>query len=373
MIAARAYMPDGRIGTGLERLEVEVSRLMALFAEAGAQKVEPGALLDADVLLDLYGEDIRGRAYVTQDPVLGERMLRPDFTVPVTQMHAAHGAEPARYAYAGPVWRRQEPGSGRPTEYLQVGFEIFDASDAARVDAEVFALFSAALAGQGLAVETGDLGVLFAAIDALDIDARRAGMLRRHVWRPKRFRRVLDTFSNTTRRAALLDQTVEDWRAAALTASPQNGIRSVDEVIARLSDLAAERELPELSGEQRQMLQQVLDTKGSLFSALTELTELSHNFPPLAKAAQRLEARIAALDAAGLDGGALPFAASFGRTTMEYYDGFVFGFVDRERPDLPPVASGGRYDALTAALGPAIPAVGGIIRPEALLSRKAAS
>ena len=33
--------------------------------------------------------------------------------------------------------------------------------------------------------------------------------------------------------------------------------------------------------------------------------------------------------------------------------------------DLPPVASGGRYDALTAQLGAgrAIPAVGGIIRP----------
>jgi ATP phosphoribosyltransferase regulatory subunit len=50
---------------------------------------------------------------------------------------------------------------------------------------------------------------------------------------------------------------------------------------------------------------------------------------------------------------------------MEYYDGFVFGFLAPARPDLPPVATGGRYDALTAILGgEAIPAVGGVIRPE---------
>jgi ATP phosphoribosyltransferase regulatory subunit len=37
----------------------------------------------------------------------------------------------------------------------------------------------------------------------------------------------------------------------------------------------------------------------------------------------------------------LPFEASFGRTTMEYYDGFVFGFLAPSRPDLPPVAPAG--------------------------------
>jgi ATP phosphoribosyltransferase regulatory subunit len=62
----------------------------------------------------------------------------------------------------------------------------------------------------------------------------------------------------------------------------------------------------------------------------------------------------------------LDFEGSFGRTTLEYYDGFVFGFQAAARPDLPPVAAGGRYDALTRVLGAgrAVPAVGGVIRPE---------
>ena len=60
------------------------------------------------------------------------------------------------------------------------------------------------------------------------------------------------------------------------------------------------------------------------------------------------------------------FDASHGHRTMEYYDGFTFSFVAESRPGWPPVATGGRYDALTAVLGRggrAIPAVGGIIRP----------
>ena len=54
---------------------------------------------------------------------------------------------------------------------------------------------------------------------------------------------------------------------------------------------------------------------------------------------------------------------------MEYYDGFVFGFYAPARPDLPPIATGGRYDALTRLLGRgrSIPAVGGVVRPDLLL------
>jgi ATP phosphoribosyltransferase regulatory subunit len=66
----------------------------------------------------------------------------------------------------------------------------------------------------------------------------------------------------------------------------------------------------------------------------------------------RFAARMEALRDAGLDPAGLPFEASFGRTTMEYYDGFVFGFLAPARPDLPPVATGGRYDALTRSSAP---------------------
>ena len=80
-------------------IRAEAKRIQDVFVAADAVPLETEVLQPADTLLDLYGEDIRARAYVTQDPLRGERMLRPDFTVPVVQMHMAHGAEPARYTY----------------------------------------------------------------------------------------------------------------------------------------------------------------------------------------------------------------------------------------------------------------------------------
>ena len=71
----------------LGALGAEQARIEAGFVAAGAQLVDPPILQPADTLLDLYGEDIRGRAYTTRDPLAGELMLRPDFTVPVVQMH----------------------------------------------------------------------------------------------------------------------------------------------------------------------------------------------------------------------------------------------------------------------------------------------
>ena len=123
-------------------IRAEGERLFAAFQRAGAVPVEADILLPAEILLDLYGEDIRARAYVTTDPLQGEMMLRPDFTVPVVQAHMAHGADPARYCYLGEVFRKQEHLGNRQSEYLQAGFEIFDRSAPAEADAAVFALFA---------------------------------------------------------------------------------------------------------------------------------------------------------------------------------------------------------------------------------------
>ena len=166
MSADRAYLTGGRMGDGLARLAAEIARIDAGFADAGAQAVEPAALQPSGPLLGLYGEDIRARAFVTTDPVEGELMLRPDFTVPVLRLHMQGGAAPARYRYCGPVYRRQEPGSARPTEYLQAGVEILGEADPVAADAEVFALIREALGevAETAAVRTGDLSIAFAAV-----------------------------------------------------------------------------------------------------------------------------------------------------------------------------------------------------------------
>jgi len=117
------------------------------------------------------------------------------------------------------------------------------------------------------------------------------------------------------------------------------------------------------------LLDALLAVRETSDNALENLRDIAVDLPAILPAVERLARRLDALAARGIDIARLDFEASYGRTQMEYYDGFVFGFYAENRPDLPPVATGGRYDALTRQLGQGreIPAVGGVIRPGLLL------
>ncbi|MFC4667454.1 ATP phosphoribosyltransferase regulatory subunit [Seohaeicola nanhaiensis] len=342
------------------------------FEREGALTVETPILQPAELLLDLYGEDIRARAYVTSDALRGEQMLRPDFTVPVVQMHMAQGAEPARYTYAGEVFRRQETDADRANEYIQVGYEVFDRTDTAAADAEVFALFEEVLRGLNLRAATGDIGILMAAVAGLDTtDARKAALMR-HIWRPRRFRALLDRFAGRT--------PIPPTRSALLSAAnpfadvgPEIGVRTRDEIELRIAALREDAVSPPLGGAQLAALETLARVRGPAPEALDQIETLSGDLPSIRPALDRTRARLAALDVRGIDTATLEFEASYGRTSMEYYDGFVFGFYAPGRDDLPAVATGGRYDALTRRLGNGseIPAVGGVLRPGLMLQLEA--
>ncbi|MDI3336800.1 ATP phosphoribosyltransferase regulatory subunit [Defluviimonas aestuarii] len=343
----------------------EADRLMAAFRAAGAVAVEADILQPAEVLLDLYGEDIRGRAYVTADPIRGEMMLRPDFTVPVVQMHMAGGAEPARYCYLGEVFRKQEHLTDRKSEYFQVGYEVFDRANPVQADAEVFALFARLLAPLNLRAATGDIGILMEAVRGLKtLETRKAALLR-HIWRPRRFTQLLDRFGGRSPapepRARLLAALAS---GETLTDAPLIGLRSGAEIDARLAALQEDAAAPPIAAEEVARLNDLLNLSAKSPAALTHLRDMTRDMPAIAAATDRMEARLEALSAMGVPVDDLDFEASHGRTTLEYYDGFVFSFHGPD-PDLPPIASGGRYDALTEVLGQgrSIPAVGGVIRP----------
>ncbi|MFD2173740.1 ATP phosphoribosyltransferase regulatory subunit [Rhodobacter lacus] len=336
------------------------AQLLAAFEAAGALEVTPDILQPAEALLDLYGEDIRARAYVTADPLRGELMLRPDFTVPVVQAHMAEGAEPARYAYMGEVFRKQDHrGTARVAEYFQAGYEIFDREDPEAADAEVFALFAGLLKPLDLSATIGDIGLLRAAVAGLETLPARKAALSRHIWRPKRFHKLLQRYAGQTpmpeSRAALL-------AGRGASDAPWIGLRSPEEMAARIETLRADAATAPIPAEDVARLDALFALRCTADRAPAQLADLG--IAALAPAIARLERRLAALDAKGIDLTALAFEASHGRATMEYYDGFVFSF-EAADPGFPPVASGGRYDALTRVLGGGreIPAVGGVIRP----------
>lgn len=359
-------------------IRAEGDRLLAAFVQAGAVPVEADVLQPAGTLLDLYGEDIRARAYVTQDPVRGEMMLRPDFTVPVVQAHMSHGAEPARYAYLGEVFRKQDRASGKASEYLQVGYEVFDRAAPEVADAEVFALFRDLLAGLALRPVTGDIGILMAAVRGLETTERRKAALLRHVWRPMRFKALLDRFAGRAPVPAGRVRLLERLAAGSpldliAEAGTFVGLRSAEEITARAEALVADADTPPIRATEAALLYDLLNLEAPAAAALAHLRGITPMLPAIGPAVDRFAARLAALAARGVDVSTLAFEASHGRTALEYYDGFVFSFLGPK--DMPPVASGGRYDALTAVLGAGafIPAVGGVIRPELVARLKGAT
>ena len=344
----------------------KAAALRAVFEGRGAQPVEPPILQPAETLLDLYGEDIRARAYVTSDALRGEQMLRPDYTVPVVQMHMTQGAEPARYTYAGEVFRRQEVYADRANEYVQVGYEVFERADPAESDAEVFATIAGALGDLPVRAITGDIGVLMAVVNGLKTTEVRKAALMRHIWRPRRFRALLEQFAgrkpvSAVRRALLAGEITSD--------APLVGARRQHEIDARIAILRDDANQPPIIARDVELIDAVLDISAAMPDALERLHDLSVDMPTIIPAVARVDARKTALAARGVDVDTLLFDASYGRSSMEYYDGFVFGFRAEGRNDLPHLATGGRYDALTRRLGDGreIPAVGGVMRPGAIL------
>ena len=87
---------------------------------------------------------------------------------------------------------------------------------------------------------------------------------------------------------------------------------------------------------------------------------------------EQLSNRIQAIEKLGMDLTKLNFVTNLTRTTLEYYDGFIFSGNLKGSSYTQPLVQGGRYNALTRIIGKgiSIPAVGGIIRPELLISAR---
>src|SRR5438445_12204096 len=81
--------------------------LIASYERAGYGRVAPAILQPAEPFLDLSGEDIRKRMFLTTDPRGRELCLRPDLTIPVSREYLAspRAGKPAGFCYLGTIFR----------------------------------------------------------------------------------------------------------------------------------------------------------------------------------------------------------------------------------------------------------------------------
>ena len=87
----------------------------------------------ADPFLDMAGEDLRRRIFLTESETGETLCLRPEFTIPVCLDHiASRAGTPRRYAYLGEVFRQRREGGN---EFFQAGIEDLGEADTAAADA----------------------------------------------------------------------------------------------------------------------------------------------------------------------------------------------------------------------------------------------
>src|SRR5712672_94272 len=83
--------------------------LVASFERAGYTRLAPAILQPAEPFLDLSGEDIRKRMFLTSDPHGRELCLRPDLTIPVSRDYLASptAGKVAGFCYLGTIFRHR--------------------------------------------------------------------------------------------------------------------------------------------------------------------------------------------------------------------------------------------------------------------------
>jgi len=348
------------------------SEIFSLFAERGADAIDVPLLQPADPFLDIAGEDLRRRIFLTESDTGESLCLRPEFTIPVCRDHIANRAStPRRYAYLGEVFRQRREGSN---EFVQGGIEDLGDPDTARADArslaDAYALLAMALPGRQLAVTLGDQSVFEAVLAALGlprgwqkrlarafgsqamIDAALADLAS-----PPANRSLsgeLNLLAASGDRVALAAFIEDEMGEAGL--SPTAG-RTPDEIARRLLEKHELQNL-RLPSDALNALKTFLGIHVPLANAATMLREFAVRANiTLDGALDRFEARAAAIAQNGLDLGVIRYDAAFGRP-LDYYTGLVFEIFTAGSKQ--PLIGGGRYDRLLTLLGAdqPIPGVG---------------
>ena len=372
----------------------QAETITGIFRDAGYGPVEPEILQPADVFLDRYGEEIRGRTYVFTDPDGVELCLRPDLTIPTCRHHLHHHANTdagseARYCYNGPAFRYQPGGQNgaRPREFEQVGVEFFGGADRELADVEVMALARDAVHAAGLETFTlhlGDLGLFAALVDGIEMPERWRTRLKQRFWRPRAFRALLarlaghemdnshDGLRDRMAPLAGLDERQAIEAVDHLLGEcgiPLTGGRGVDEIAVRLLEQARDAEEEPLPQSVVDLFQNYLSTEGPPRQALQSIGDLHAGGTAMDAVLETFSRRLDLMAERGIDEADCFFSAEFGRN-LEYYTGFVFQIEVSDKGVAGQIAGGGRYDTMLADLGAPnpVPAVGLAIHTERLLA-----
>lgn len=348
--------------------------LAALIAGRDAELVDIPVIQPADQFLDMAGEDLRRRIFLTENENGQSLCLRPEFTIPVCRNHIElNAATPKRYAYLGEVFRQRREGGN---EFFQAGIEDLGDANRARADARSLAdaLAAIRLVAPHAELETllGDQAIFEAVLAALGLPRGWQKKLARAFGNPGQLKSLLEDLSSNRQNGTLPDRLAafvtkgdeaglaaeleKDMQAAGI--SPGAG-RVPIEIARRLIEKATLASV-KLPAKAFSALETFLAIRVPLQSAAGHLLAFARsNEFDLGPALEQFEARAASVIEAGIGHETIIYDAAFGRP-LDYYTGLVYETRALKNPGLGAIVGGGRYDRLLTMLGAvgSIPGVG---------------
>jgi ATP phosphoribosyltransferase regulatory subunit len=330
-------------------------------------------LQPAAPFLDMAGEDLRRRIFLTESETGETLCLRPEFTIPVCLNHiVAASNTPARYAYLGEVFRQRRAGG---SQFYQAGIEDVGDADIAHADArsltEAVEMVRLAAPKAKLEILLGDQNVFEAVLKALGLPRGWRMRLARTFGNAAMLTETLNALAGEQSKpdlspemsklaakgdAARLAKALEAEMEA--TGFPAHAGRTAEDIAMRLIE-KAELASVKMTKKQFAALSEFLSIREPLSDAGAHLKRFSSEAGvTLDGALEAFAKRMMAIEKLGLDVKTVTYDAAFGRP-LDYYTGLVFE-IRSTTHDLGALAGGGRYDRLLTLLGAEkpIPGVG---------------
>lgn len=357
------------LSSGMKKILADVERdlIACNTSMIGCDIIQP-----AEPFLNMAGEDLRRRIFLTQNVEGEELCLRPEFTIPVCLSHiASHQNTPKRYGYLGQVFRQRKEGV---TEFYQAGIEDFGDRNIAQADAlaigNAIELVNNSAQGTNLEVTIGDQAIFANVLSALGLPEGWQDRLIHAFGDMQSLDIMLQTLGSAEPQTDFdpaIKPLIENDDHAALTSHlanvmqttgySANASRSPEDIAKRM---LMKQRLSEVSLSEKDLvtLREFLDIRVPLADAVSTLENFANKSGfEISQSLEVFAQRIAELQDSDIDLANIKYVAAFGRP-LDYYTGLVFEVSCKDTNDV--LAAGGRYDRLMELLGAdsATPAVG---------------
>ncbi len=359
------------------------------FIKEGYNLYNPSMTIDADIVMNFMGEDVRNRLLLSNSPDGKEICLRPDFTLPLAISYKNNEIHENKYVYDGYAFRfptKNEKTRSCP-EFRQIGIENFGSEKKIESEVEIISHVFEVLSdfsGFDLRITISDVSIFYQFLKNLNLSKYLFNKIIRLYWNGLdnvEIKDAIQTLINRQFEAENQEDLIAQYKNGSLSSirfiesllgeeniSIFSG-RDPDEIVNNYLDKLESNNLSEIDQKTINQISEFLSITGDINSCITELSKFEDNYTlDLKNSIVELENRIKYLKDINIPLNNIQFKTTLSRKA-EYYTGLIFEINNTKTPISDPIAIGGRYDKIFEELGSTkpIPAVGCSIYVDRLL------